>query len=302
MDKIQLDKELTRKLIVSLAPQYAEMLSDLQSPTRWAKMSRKLDSYLQGEAAEQYVIVYDDENRIHKCLWLALCGEEGHKELNAELAAMAQDEQLAWANELVAEASEEGGLSWVEDIFPDTPAKEEAARLNFEALSDEEKQEASKRATYWWFFFLGSFYNYLSLMLHGSKLTVLVARAKAGDPDAFCKAIHVEPSLLRHHLYFRDRYLQAQEGGETAFLKRIGYRLAHPGLKGQIQYPGLNMVFAMLDAAGWLEGGVTHEQILDICDEAGLARYENRIEDASYLTKRLGAYRARQKLGELSML
>jgi hypothetical protein len=302
MDKIQLDKEHTRKLIVSLAPQYAEMLRDLELPTRWAKVSRKFESYLQAAAADSYVTVYDDENRIHKCLWLALCGEAGHKELNDELVAMSREEQQAWFDDLMAEANEEDAWSWIEEMFPDTPAKEEAARLKFEALTDEEKKEAGKRATYWWFFFLCSFYNYLSLMLHGFKLTVLVARAKAGDPDAFCKAIHVEPRLLRHHSYFRDRYLLAQEDGETAFLKRIGYRLAHSGLKGSIRYPGLNMVFAMLEAAGWLDGGFTHEQILDVCDKAELDRFENRIEDTNYLTKRLGEYRARQKLSDLSML
>jgi len=238
---IRISKNMTRKFITSLAPQYAELLSDLQSPTRWAKISRKFESYVQGAAVDGYVIVYDDENRIHKCLWLALIGEEGHKELNAELTAMSPDERQAWTNELIAEVSDEGGLSWVEDFFPDTPEKQDAVRRTAEALSNEEKQEAAKRATFWWFFFLGSFYNYLALMLHGAKLTVLVARAKAGDQDAFCKAIHVEPRLLDHHAYFRDRYLEAQEGGEAAFLKRIGYRLASPGLKSKIEYPGLNI-------------------------------------------------------------
>lgn len=300
-DRPRLDRKTTKEFVVSLAPQYAEMLRDLQSPSNWAEVSRKLESHVQGAALDSYVIVYDNENRIHNCLWLALIGEQGHKELNAELAVMSRDEQQAWANELITEAGEEGGLPWVEEMFPDTPAKEAAARLNFEALSDGEKQEAAKRATYWWFFFLGSFYNYLSVMLHGAKLTALVARAKADDQDAFCKAIHIEPRLLHHHAYFRDRYLEAQERDEAAFLKRIGYRLASPGLKSKIEYPGLNMIFAMLDAAGWMDGGFTHAEILDMWEEAGLERYEDRIEDANYVTKRLKAYRERQKVPEVSM-
>lgn len=63
---IQLGKEITRNVVMSLAPQYAEMLRDLQSPTRWANVSSRLDSYLQGPAVAGYVSVYDDESRIHK--------------------------------------------------------------------------------------------------------------------------------------------------------------------------------------------------------------------------------------------
>jgi len=51
-----------------------------------------------------------------------------------------------------------------------------------------------------------------------------------------------------------------------------------------------------------LDGGFTHDQILDMCDEAGLDRYQNRIEDANYLTQRLREYRQWQKTGSLSML
>ena len=61
------------------------------------------------------------------------------------------------------------------------------------------------------------------------------------------------------------------------------------------------MVFAMLDAAGWLADGFTHDELLDICDEAGLDRYQNRIEDVNSLTKRIGEYRRWQKVNSLSM-
>ena len=302
MGKVQLDKALTRKLIVTLAPQYAETLREFQSPAKWAKVSGKLEGFLQGAAADSYVTLYDDEKRIHRCLWLFLLGEDGNREMNAELAAMSQGEQQVWLDDLVREASEEGAWSWMEDMFPDTPAKEEAVQQQFEALGDDEKKEATKRAAFWWYFFFAGFYNFLSLMVHGRKLTVLVEQAKAGDPDAFCKAVHIEPRLLRHHSYFRDRYVEAQEESEAEFLKRIGYRLGNSALRGKIQFPGLYMVFAMLDAAGWLDGGFNHDQILDMCDEAGLDRYQNRIEDVTYLTKRLGEYRRWQKVGSLSRL
>jgi hypothetical protein len=302
MAKIQLDKDQTRTFVVSMAPQYAELLRDLQSAGRWAKLTKKYEGIFQGGALDLYVSLYDDERRIGNCLWLCLLGEEGKKELDSELAAMSQDEQADWMHTVIAEASEEDAWSWMEEAFPDTPEKEEASRRKFLALSEEDKKEASKRAAFFWWFFFATFYNYVSLMLHGRKLTVLVAQAKEGDEDAFCKAIHIEPRLLRNHPYFRDRHFQAQDNSEKAFLQRIGYRLANTGPKGQIRFPGLYMVFAMLDGAGWLEGGFTHDQILDMCDEAGLHRFQNRIEDTNYLTKRLLEYRENQRKGSLSML
>lgn len=302
MSKIQLDKDLTRKLVVAMAPQYAEMLRDLRSPGRWAKLLRKYDGIFRGAFLDGYVSLFNDEKRINLTLWFFLVGEDGYRELDAEVAAMSPDEQQGWLNDLVSEANEDGAWSWMEDMFPDTPEKEVAARLAYENLSDEDKAATSKHAAFFWSFFFASFHNYLSLMLHGRKLTVLIEQAKAGDESAFCKAVHVEPRLLRHHPFFRERHLQAQENSEMDFLKRIGYRLANSSLNGQIRYPGLYMVFAMLDAGGWLDGGFTHEQIVDMCDEAGLDRYQNRIEDPTYLTQRLREYRQWQKTGVLSML
>jgi hypothetical protein len=60
------------------------------------------------------------------------------------------------------------------------------------------------------------------------------------------------------------------------------------------------MVFGILDLAGWLDE-FKHREILDICDAARLDRYENRIEDVNYLTKRFKEYRRWQKSGGLSM-
>ena len=54
------------------------------------------------------------------------------------------------------------------------------------------------------------------------------------------------------------------------------------------------MLFGILESFQWLND-LKHEEILDICDEAGLDRYQNRIEDVNYITKRLAEYRRWQK-------
>ena len=67
-----------------------------------------------------------------------------------------------------------------------------------------------------------------------------------------------------------------------------------PPLRSKIRYPGLYMLFGILDAYQWLDN-MTHEEILTIVDTAGLDRYQNRVEDVNYLTKRLLEYRRWQK-------
>jgi len=297
MNKFRLDRELTREVIINIAPMYVELLRELQSNGRSVKLPDKLERVFRNlQNLDQYVMVFDDERRIHTALLLFLFGQDGLKEYAADLKAMTTEQQTAQAEEFIRESLEDRDLDWAEDFFPDTPEKEAEALAKLEALNPEEKEEALKRAGWFWYFFFGWFYQYLSLMLHGQKLTTLVDLAKQGDADAFGKAVHVEPRLLYSHPYFRERHEKAREGEEEDFLKRIGYRIANPGSPGRIRYPGLYVVFAMLEVSGWLDGGFTHEELLDICDEAQLDRWQNRIEDTSFLAKRLREYRKSRKL------
>jgi len=137
-------------------------------------------------------------------------------------------------------------------------------------------------------------------MVHGSKMTSLVPKAIAGDEDSFFKAVQIDRMLLIHHPYFRERKALAQDNAEAGFLSRLSYRESSSPLKGKIQYPGLYMLFGILDAYQWLDD-LKHDEILDICDAAGLDRYQNRIEDVNYITKRLIEYHRWQKTGGLSM-
>lgn len=131
-------------------------------------------------------------------------------------------------------------------------------------------------------------------------MTSLVPRAMRGDDDAFLKAIQIDRQLLKAHPYFIERYATAFQKGEVEFLNNVSYRLTNPHLRGKILYPGIYVVFAILEVMGWLDD-LTHEEILDICDAAGLDRWQNRIEDVNYLTKRLAGYRRYQKTKGVSM-
>lgn len=137
-------------------------------------------------------------------------------------------------------------------------------------------------------------------MITGELMTSLVPKAIKGDQDAFCKAVKIDRNLIVSHPYFKQRYQEAQAKGERDFLRRISTNQVSPNLIGKIRYPGLYIVFAMLDALKWLND-LTASQILDICDAAQLDRWQNRIEDTVAVNKQLARYRRYQKTGGVSM-
>jgi len=296
-DSIRPDKAVARKFVIQFAPEYADMLRDLQRQGRWLRLPDELLNIRNHLKIHNYVELYDDERRIGVAMMLAFLGNDGLKELNSEVSRLSREEQCALLNELVQDGCD---LDLSSLLLPKTEEGREQARKQFEQLPDDEKKELTKRAQLFWSFVFASFHSMLSVMIHGAKLTTLVSQAKAGEEDAFCKAIQIDRLLLSQHPFFRERRLTAQERGETEFLAKIAYRETNPTLRGKIRYPGLYMVFACLEAVSWLNE-FKHEEILDLCDEAGLDRYQNRIEDVNYLTKRLREYRRMQKLDGVSM-
>ena len=298
---IRVEKDLALSLVRQLAPDYLEFFRDIQKPDGWRTFSMRVGETRNKLKLDSYVILYGNDVWILNALALALLGEQGAKELNAELETPSPDEQQNFLDELTNDAINNGD-DWVDEIFPDSPAKQEVQLAKFQALSDEEKAASVNRAQHLFAFVFANFYNCISVMVHGKKLTSLVPKAIAGDRVAFGKAIHIDKSLLHAHPDFRaiHELAQSNQDQERDFLRNIGNNLQASPTKGRINYPGAYMVFAMLESLGWLNG-LSHEEILNVCDEAGLDRWESRIEDVNYLTKRLGAYRRMQKMGGLSM-
>lgn len=247
----------------------------------------------------RYVELYDSEPKLGVALLLGILGEEGFQQFNTELKNASPEEQ----QELIDEITDAGHWEeFAESIqIPDTPEGWKAARKHFESLPPEEQQALSKKGAFLCSFFFGSFFNILSLMVHGEKLTALVPQAIAGDDSAFMRAIQTDRMLLLHHPYFMERKLRAQNEGDKKFLLRLASREASPILNGKIQYPGLYMLFGLLESFQWLDD-LKAKEILDICNDAGLDRQQNRINDVNYLSTRLREYRKWQKTIRLSRI
>ena len=62
-----------------------------------------------------------------------------------------------------------------------------------------------------------SSFNYLVLMLHGYTMCTLITMAKNGDDSAFCKAVHIDRTVLNLP-YFKWRILKAQFGKDQNYI------------------------------------------------------------------------------------
>lgn len=277
-------------------PIYADLHRELRLDGGRVALGSRYASIRRAIAA--YVTLYDDERKIGCVMMKALLGEEGLKEFFLESAQWSENELSEFTEYAFSDEMEQDLIDLLD--LPENDAEWKEREEAFYSFSEAEKAEATTRDIC---LFAGVFcqvFNTLSLMTHGVKLTALVPQAMAGSDDAFLKAVQIDRYLLTHHPYFVQRKQEAQDRGEQEFLRKLAYRESNPNLAGKIRYPALFMLFGILESIQWLDE-LSHDEILDICDEVGLDRYQNRIEDRNYLAKRLINYRNWQKSGGLSM-
>jgi hypothetical protein len=294
------EKSSSLKVAQRLSPLCVELLRDLQKGGGRISFTPEV-AQIQNLVGS-YALFYDDESKINLAMFIAFLGKEGVKDLAQELAALSQEEQQEILDNLASDETQDEIADAIDSFkIPRSSSEWKAAREEIAKWPEDERKEAETRGAHYWCFFFSSFFNALSLMVHGAKMTSLVPQAMAGDDESFLKAVQIDRMLLLHHPYFRDRKAKAQNEGDTKFLSKIAYRESNPPLRGKIRYPGLYMLFGILETIRWLDE-LDHNEILDICDGAGLDRYQNRIEDVNFLTTRLREYRRWRKTVSLSML
>lgn len=185
----------------------------------------------------------------------------------------------------------------VEQIeIPKTPAQQRKAEARFEAMSADEQVESVRQAQHFFCFFFASFFQNLSVMVHGEKLTSLVAQGKGGNDKAFAKAIQIDKRILTVDPDFRKRYEEAQMEPAGDFFDDVAYRLKAAPYKGKIRHKSLWLAFSMLERAGLLDT-LTYREIMEMCDEAGVGGDKNRIASEKHLGNRLREYREFQLRG-----
>jgi len=297
----RIEKSVAHFLAVTLAPECGEVFKTIRAKRNgWIKMPEWLEQARKNSGlGDTYVTLYEAEPRINYCLIKSIFLEntsELIKQFDNALTEVSEVEKLTILKNFNDDSPNENISTENEDVLSQLREAPEITQEEFDALPEEERIAITHRAQSFLAFFYATFFNSVALMVHGQKLTALVPLALQGDKKAFCKAVQIDRNLLIGHPYFRDTYAKLQTGENPNFLSDVLTHINRPPIQGRICFPALYSLFATLDTFGWLND-FTAPEILDMCDEAGLDRYQNRIEDENYLIKRRIEYRKKQKTG-----
>lgn len=280
------DTKTAVRLLKAAVPDWEWLLRRLESEDGRLRFPAQVYRAINNLKIESYPLLYENELAIGLVAFRAFMSQDELVSLSRQLEQQSPEERGQELQSIV------DGLIEVDEVFtlPKTPAEEQRVLEAFKCLSSDEQADAIKRAQYLWMGFLAGFYQSLSVMVHGEKLTALVSQAKAGNDEALCKAVQIDKRILTTIPYFKQRYEQATFDQNQAFVDALTYRLSCAPYKGKIRHKSLWMTFSFLDQLGLLDI-LRHSEILDICDETGVGGFANRIEDVKNLSKRLNEYR-----------
>lgn len=283
-----IDRASAIELLRTGVPGWEAFLTLLENAKGRLRFRVGLTRAIKNLRIETYPLLYESEHAIGAALAMAFVADADLAELEAEFRKATPAERgkalkdFGEAFEAVADAIE----------FPDapTPEQEAAAQAALNALPADERTSAIRALQMLVAGVLALFYEQLALMVHGERLTSLVAQAKAGDDQAFVKAVQIDGRLLTELRYFRERYARARMEDETDFLARVWRRQVAPPYQGRIEHKSLYLMFAFLDSVGLLRS-FTHRDLLDLYDELGMRGRRRRVEDETNMGKRLAEYR-----------
>jgi len=287
-----IDHASAARFIGAMAPDWTWLLRQIESDDGYVRFPPRFSRIITNLNIGNYPDLYANELFIGWIMLLAFLSPEEIKALDTELALLSPEDRGKLIFELANDFEAE-----VEAIdIPKTPAQEKRLLEAFNALSKEEQGEARKCAQYFFMAFLAGFYQSLSIMVHGEKLTSLVAQAKAGNDKAFAKAVQIDKNVLNGIPYFKQRSFEANLEGNRKFTEDVAAHQLRAPYKGKIRHKSLYLAFAFLESVGLLDT-MKHREILDLVNDAGLDAHANRIDDVKNLSKRLGEYRAFQHRG-----
>jgi len=284
---------LLRALRIGI-PDAEWLLSQIESQEGWFRFPPYLSNIVTNLKIESYPLLYSSESAIASMLMKGFLDGEQIKSLNKELESAGPEGRGEFVEALIQGLGE--AIEQIE--IPKTAQQQEEALARFAAMSPEEQKESIRVSQHFFCSFFAIFYQNLSMMVHGEKLTSLVAQAQAGDDVAFAKAVQIDRRILTAIPYFRERYARAQDDANTSFYDLLSYRLGRAPYRGKIRHKSLWLTFSLLDQVGLLDT-LSHVEILEMCDEVGVGGHSNRVQDVNHLSRRIKEYRDFQKRGQL---
>lgn len=284
-----------RELLRFAVPSWEDMLNHLESSGGRLKFRAELSATLTHLGITDYPLIYENPNAIGGILMRAFVAPGEVKAFNTKL------EEASPAGRVQILRDQVGELGDLDEMFefPDTEEKKMRALADFDALDAQTRDEAVRFSQNLLMAVFAQFYEYLSIAVHGEKLSSLVAQAKRGNDLAFGKAVQIDGRILTVIPYFKDRHARASTEDHESFLTMVSRKRASAPYKGKIAHKSLWMTFAFLESCGLLST-VTGEELLDLCNDVGVGKTGPRIEDVKNIQKRLAEYRKFQKRGALS--
>ena len=285
-------KDVVARVLRNTIPDAEWLLSQIESQEGWFRFPSYLIEAIANLRLESYPLLYTNEVALHSMVLRGVLNEAEIKGFLTEFEASTLDER----GKFIAELVETLGPAFDAVELPKTPQEREAAKELFDKLSPDEQQESLRLAQRYLCMFLPIFYQSLSTMVHGEKLTSLVSQAQVGNDQAFVKAVQIDRRILTAIPFFEQRYARAQDEADKDFFDLLSYRQKCAPYRGKIRHKTLWLTFSILDQVGLLDT-LSHREILEICDEAGVGGYDNRIQSEKHLGTRLREYREFQKRG-----
>lgn len=292
-----IDLNSAREILVRWFPPWLEFLDDLDAKAGQLQFKPEMGHYLKANNHGSYPLLYE---RLPQQLEQARLAIE--RNAPADLVWPGTDISLAKPEDrgrfMIEFLSELDGLEQL--VGPHFTVQEEvAAEAAATDIGPEGLQALQPLLNALPSMFMAMFYEYVSVAVHGVPLSSLIHWAKAGDDEAFGKAVQIDGRILVVLPYFAERYSQARLEGDKAFLRMIANKTDSPGYRGPIKQKGIWFVIALLDFFGLLET-MSGNEMLDFCAEVGANDGDTPIEDVKNMLKRVATYKRYQKTGPMS--
>lgn len=287
-----IDLGSAKALLRGLSPDVEWLLRHIESEDGHLRFPLEIAQTIRSLNIDKYPRLYEREAAIGAIFLQGFLPPEEVAAMDAELVSASPDDRGAFLRSFVEELES----AFQGELIPKTRATRDAAAAAWRNMPEAERQVAVRMAQHAWMAFLAGFYQLLSVMVHGEKLTALVDKAIRGDDEAFVKAVQIDKGVLTEIPYFVQRFRLANLQGDIAFIDALTYRLKCAPYKGKIRHKPVWLALAMLDMCGWLQR-LTRPELLDVLAECGLTGYRNRLEDEGALSKVVSTYRRFQRSG-----
>jgi len=280
-------------IIKRVAPAFLALQSHLEGTNGHLTLPKSLNRLIGGLNLGNYPELYYDENRIWIAFLLSVLTREELEEFGRDFETLSPNE----TGEVLLAGLDEPD-EFLEFFERSDWGRDKrflaVARRDFRALSAMERKLAVYRTQLRLGAYLASFYQTLSLMVWGQKLTTLVSRARDGSLVDACKAIRIDKRIQLAVPEVKHMWFEATTSGsleERELLQKAYYT---PPYKGRFSHKAAYAVFAILDQLNVLEH-LSHSVVLDMFNESSVFAGGEHVCDVKTVAKLLQKYRELRK-------